>query len=447
MYSNKIQSVLDSQKIKIGEEVVVNKSGNQYEGILMPRSEIGNQNCIVIKLDSGYNIGVEFDSKTTIKKSAHRTPKAEKGEEEFELGKIKKSLIKVEFDPKKPPVSLIATGGTIASRVDYKTGAVRMQMDPKEFLHNTPELVNIVNLKTEVPFTKASEDMDHTDWQELAKLTAKKLNSGDQGVIITHGTDILHYTAAVLSFFLKNLSKPVVIVGAQKSPDRGSSDAFMNLICASYAATSDIGEVGVCMHATIEDTFCLFTPGTKVRKMDTVKRSAFQPVNGRPFAKIYPDGKIEALSEYKKRSEQKVEADTAWEPKVALVKIYPESDPSVLEWYISKGYRGFVLEGTGLGHVPTQSKKSWIPTIKKLVKDGIPVVVTSQTLYGRVNPNVYTNLRILFYEAGAIPGEDMTPETAWVKLSWVLGHTKALEEVRKLMTTNLVGEITERSLL
>jgi glutamyl-tRNA(Gln) amidotransferase subunit D len=321
--------------------------------------------------------------------------------------------------------------------------------DPKEFLHNIPELVNIVNIKhIKKPITKMSEDMDYIDWQEIARQVARDLNSGMQGAIITHGTDTLHFTSAALSFMLRNLHKPVVLVGAQRSSDRGSSDAGMNLICSSIASVGEIAEVGICMHGESADTFCLFNRGTKVRKMDTSRRDAFRPINELPLARVHPTGKIEILNKnHKKRNNKlKVQVDAKFEPKVALLKAYPGSDPSIIDYLVTKGYKGFVIETTGLGHVPTFARKSWIDTIKKHVKDGIPFVTSTQTLYGRINPNVYTNLRILYHEAGAIPGEDMLPETAYVKLGWVLGHTKSLEKVREMMLTNYAGEITTRSL-
>jgi glutamyl-tRNA(Gln) amidotransferase subunit D len=447
MYAKNLQSVLDRKKLKVGDRILVEGGGKRYEGLLMPRIELGDTSSIVLKLDSGYNMGVRFQPGMKIEKSRTSEPKDIKEEEEYELGKTKKSLLDVSFDPKKPPISLIATGGTIASRVDYRTGAVLMQMEPKEFLYNVPELAGIINL-THIanPFNKASEDMDHHDWKEIAEIAAKKLNSGDHGVIITHGTDILHYTAAALSFFLRNVSKPVVLTGAQRSSDRGSSDAGMNLICAARVAVSDIAEVGICMHGEPDDTYCLFLRGTKVRKMHTSRRDAFRPINDLPLAKVWPDGRIDKINpEQKKRSEGKVELDAKFEPNVAIIKAYPGSDPGVIDYYLRKGCKGFVIEGTGLGHVPTFAKKPWISAIKKH-SENIPFVVTSQTLYGRVNPDVYTNLRILFHEAGAIPGEDMLPETAYVKLGWVLGHTKSMEKIGEMMLTNYAGEITKRSL-
>ena len=436
-YSKQVEVLLKQKEINVGDRIEIIRNGKTFQGILMPRIESGDTSKLIIKLDSGYNIGIGLD---------HVKVNKVKSSEETEMGKTKKSLLSLSFDTQKPPVSLIATGGTIASRVDYRTGGVYMQMDPKEFLYNVPELADIANLKILSPFKKASEDMDSADWIEIAKVVAKELNSGASGVIVTHGTDTLHYTAAALSFFLKNLSKPVVLTGAQKSSDRGSSDSFLNLIASARIAVSDMAEVGICMHGSPSDDYCLFIRGTKARKMDAVRRDSFRPINDLPLAKIFADGKIEKLNPAcKKNGKGTVEVDAKFEPKVAMLKAYPGSDPSIIEYYMGKGYKGFVVEGTGLGHVPTFAKNPWISLIKKYSKD-VPFVVTSQAMYGRVNTDVYTNLRILFHDSGAISGQDMTTESAYVKLGWVLGHTKDLEETKKLILTNIAGEITGRTL-
>ena len=449
MYSKRLEAVFKRKHVRVGSRIRVSKAGKAHEGLLMPKSDMGDPGSVVIKLDSGYNIGLKYGKGVTIVKARSKTPGTVKEEEEYELGRVSRSLLKVRFNPKKPPVSLISVGGTIASRVDYQTGGVKGISDPREILHNIPELAGIVNIKhLRSPFTKMSEDMDCRDWQEIARAVARDLNSGMKGAIVTHGTDFLHFTSAALSFMLRNLHKPVVLVGAQRSPDRGSSDTGMNLICASHAAVGEIAEVGICMHGESGDSFCLFNRGTKVRKMHTSRRDAFRPINEMPLAKVFPNGKVEITNrEHRKRDDrEKVELDTKFEPRVALLKAYPGSEPGVIDYLVSKGYRGFVIEAGALGHVPTFARKPWISTIKKHVKDGIPFVTASQTLYGRINPNVYTNLRILYHEAGAIPGEDMLPETAYVKLGWVLGHTKSLEKVKEMMLTNYAGEITKRTL-
>jgi len=441
-YSDKIKKALKG--IKIGDRISISKDDKTYEGLLMPKTELGDENCIVLKLDNGYNIGIRFEGKMEIRKSKKTEPREVKEEIDFENGKEK--IEKIKFDNKKPKISLVMTGGTIISRVDYRTGGVSALERPEELLVNIPELKDFVYIKDiKTPFRKMSEDFDYKDWQRLAQLVAEELNE-NQGVIITHGTDTMHFTSAVLSFMLKNLSKPVVLTGSQRSSDRGSSDAFMNMVCSAHAALSDMAEVGICMHATTDDHYCYFIRGTKARKLHTTRRDAFRSINEMPLAKIYPNGKIDTLNKnYKKRSDEKVIADVKFEPKIALLKSYPGSEPEILEFLAKKGYKGFVIEGTGMGHVPTLAEKSWIPVIKKLIKDGIPVVIASQTIYGRINTTVYSNLRTLYHEAKAIPAEDMLSEVAYVKLGWLLAHYKDIEDIRKMMLTNMAGEITKRS--
>lgn len=430
MYSEEIERALKKEKIGIGNRISVKKKDKKYEGILMPNT--GDQNHIVVKLDNGYNIGVEFPA--VLRKIGQEKPKVFTTKEKE----------KIKTDKSKPLISLITTGGTITSKIDYATGGVTSLMTPEEFMKKNPEIGNIVNVHISEPFTKMSEDMDFDDFAAIAKEVEKELNKGAEGAIVTLGTDILHYISAAVSFMLKT-PKPVVMAASQRSSDRGSTDSYMNLLCASHVALGNIAEVGVCMHATMNDDYCYFIRGTKVRKMHASRRDAFRPINDAPLAKVFPSGHIELMNNlYKKREEGKASADTKYEPRIALQKIYPGSDPEILDYLASKN-KGIVLEATGFGHVPTKTKKSWIPYIKK-VSEKIPVVVSTQTIYGRINPNVYTNLRLLFEGTGAIPAEDMHPETAFVKLGFVLGHTKNPEEVRKIMLTNLSGEISPRDL-
>jgi glutamyl-tRNA(Gln) amidotransferase subunit D len=447
MYSHALQKLLNSADAKIRHTISVKHKGKTYNGVLMPSTEMGDPDTLVIKLSNGYNVGLKFEPSMKISKGKTKESKRLKSEVDQELGKRKK-LEHLKWNEKKPLVSLIATGGTIASRVDYETGAVTGKMTPDEILSVAPELAEHVYIKDiHSPFTKSSEDMDHKDWKEMAKLAAKEINRGE-GVIVTHGTDTLHYTAAALSFMLRNLSKPVVLTGSQRSSDRGSTDAAINLICSSIiAGHGAMAEVGVCMHGAVDDAYCLFIRGTKVRKMDKSRRDTFRPINDIPIAKVWTSGRIEVINDnYRKKSKGEVEADTKYDPNVSIIRIHPDADPEILHHLRGKGYHGFVIEGTGFGHVPTKARKSWIPEIEKTVKDGIPVVITSQALYGRVNQSVYSNARILFQETGAIPAEDMTTETAFVKLGWVLGHTKDIEKVRKDMLTNYAGEISSRTL-
>lgn len=452
MYSPEIESLLVSKKIKVGDRVRVTTKLGTHDGILLPRIEMGDISSLVLKLDNGYNIGIHFDTSDKTDKSM-QIKKLEGG---AKLGVI--PSVSVKSRPGLPDVSFIATGGTIGTHVDYKTGAVFMSRKPEEIIATTPELQDIANIKVvPAPFTAASEDMNHIHWGQLAEIVAKELNKGRRGAIVTHGTDCLHFTSAALSFMLKDLHKPVAVVGAQRSPDRGSFDGIMNLICSGhFAGHSNIGEVAIVMHATTNDDFCFAHRGTKVRKMHASRRDAFRSINELPLAKIWPNGKIEITNNNFRQFDEgkKVSADTAFEPKVAIVKAYPGSDPQIIDWYADEGFRGIVIEATGLGHVPTgesgtnvgqfDPNMSWIPRIKSAIERGIVVVVTSQTLYGRVHPFVYRNLRLL-YNTGTVFGEDMLPETAYVKLGWLLGHEKDFDKVRSMMQTNIAGEITQET--
>jgi len=449
MYSDKVNKLLKKSKVRVGDRVVIAKQGRKTEGLLMPQTESGDADTLVIKLDNGYNIGIKAEKGISVKKTRSREPDAIEQEEEFEMGRIKKSLLKLEFNAKKPAISMISTGGTITSRLDYKTGGVTSLSKPAEILHNMPELEKIVNIKSILtPFTIMSESMDHEHWQKLAKECAKELNKKEiKGLIVTHGTDTLHFTAAALSFFLRGLHKPIVITGSQRSSDRGSSDAGMNLVCSSLATLSDIAEVGICMHGRIDDDYCIFSRGSKVRKMDTQRRDAFRPINEYPLAKIWPDGKLQIKNRrYTKRDDNgKVRLDAKFEPKIAMLQAYPGSEPGLLEHLIKKGYKGFVIQATGLGQVPSKTQ-SWLPVMKRAIDSGMPVFLAPQTIYGRLNNNVYSEGRAVL-KTGAVPLGDMLPETAYVKLGWALGHTRDPDKVREMMLTNYAGEITKRTLV
>lgn len=436
MYSGTLAKVLEEKKISVGDTIRVQTKKQTVEGELMPKTEVGADNTLIIKLKGGYNIGIAYDEKTTIQKVAER-----KKPTEFPFAKPKENA-------KLPKVTILWTGGTIGSKLEYTTGGVSMTVKPEELFYYIPELAEIADISIVYVTGLASEDLTYVEWQRMAEETAKALNGGAHGVVITHGTDTMHYSSAVLSFMLKNLNAPVVFTGAQRSGDRGSSDAFLNLICAvQLAAKSDIAEVGICMHATSSDDKQFFIRGTKARKMHTSRRDAFRPVNDKPIAYVTAAGEITYNNEYKKVSKQpsRVEVAKSFEPKVALVKVHPNSEPDIINYYISKGYRGIIIEGTGLGHVPTSTEhpgRSWIGVVKHATESGVVVGVTSQCLYGRVNSNVYKNLRLLS-KAGAVNCEDMLPEVALVKLGWLLGNG-TIDKAKEMLGKNMTGEIKER---
>ena len=421
-------------KAKPGDKISIKTASEKIEGVLI---ESYDKESILVKLDSGYNIGIKKEEVESIKVAG----KAEKHEEKIEAGENKKV----------PHIGLIITGGTISSRLDYATGGVKWLMNPSELLNFAPKMFDVARIsRIEKPFMLASENMSAREWKILAEKTAELLNKPEnKGVIITHGTDTLHYTASALSFMLKNASKPVVLTYAQRSTDRGSSDTALNLVCSAHAALSDIAEVMLVGHGSINDEFCLAIRGTKVRKMHTSRRDTFRPINDLPIAKIYENGKIELLNEnFSKRNEsKKVSCDAVFEDKTALIKYYPNANPDILEFLMKKGYRGVVIEATGLGHVATaEARFDWLPTIKKCIENGMIVCFAAQTIYGRLDPYVYSPGRELL-KAGVIFLEDMLPEAAYVKLGWVLGHKNLAnnkERIKEMMLKNISGEFNSR---
>jgi glutamyl-tRNA(Gln) amidotransferase subunit D len=417
-----IEEKLKAINAETGDIIRVARNNEQHEGVLMPLHEFSDDDIITIKLKTGYNIGIAVDKKTeiTLIQKQHT---------------IEKSIKQIPFDQEKPTISIIGTGGTIACYVDYRTGAVHPASSAEELAFSVPEIFNLCNVKSQVAYQMLSENIEVSHWQTLAESIAKELNSGAAGVVIPHGTDTLGYTSAALSFLLKNLSGPVVLVGAQRSSDRPSSDAAQNLIAAAtVAATSDIGEVVVVMHGEISDTVSTIHRGTKVRKFHTSRRDAFQTVNDIPLGKV-ENNSITLQAPYRKKTKGPVTTDTLIEEDVAILYFYPGMKPQEIP-----KKKGIVLAGTGLGHVSTKL----LSRIRTLIKDGSVIVMTSQCLFGRTNMRVYSSGRDLI-KTGVLSGEDMLPETAYVKLMWVLAHAKTKQEVESLMMTNIAGEIAERT--
>ena len=429
-YKGRALKALEDAKAEIGDLVRVAKDETIYEGILIPRSEIGDDKHIVIKIKSGYNIGIEVAPTTGIEKLGARA---------------KPSFVSPpppEKKPDLPRVTIISTGGTIASRVDYRTGAVRPAISASDLYSIVPELSDIAQIETEILFSAFSEDLTPRHWAKTAETIAKHIANGAQGIVVTHGTDTMGYTAAALSFALQDLPVPVLLVGAQRSEDRPSSDAATNLIGAVLAASkAPFAEVAVAMHETSSDEAIILHRGTKVRKLHTSRRDAFKTVNAKAIGKIM-NGEITLLTDvYRPRDpDRKLVVRPDFEEKTALIKFYPGMNPNLIDWHIQEGYKGLILEGTGLGHV----RQECFDSIKKAIENGVIVAMTSQCIWGRVNMNVYTNGRDLIV-MGVIPLEDMLAETALVKLMWTLGQTKDIEEAKRLLTTNIANEVSPRT--
>jgi glutamyl-tRNA(Gln) amidotransferase subunit D len=429
-YRGRALEVIRKAHINIGDVIRITKEGEAYEGILIPRSEYGDEKHVVVKLKNGYNIGIAITPDTRIEKIGEGTKPTFAAPP---LPEQKSAL---------PKVVIISTGGTIASRVDYRTGGVRPALSASDLYSVVPELADVARIETQILFSLFSENIAQHQWTEIAHAVAKLMSEGVDGVVIAHGTDTMGYTAAALSFALQNLPVPVIIVGSQRSADRPSSDAATNLLGAVLAAAkAPFAEVAVAMHETPSDNCIAIHKGTKVRKCHTSRRDAFKSVNATPIARIEGQKIVMLTRDCQKRDpSKKLVLRPQFEEKVALVKFHPGMNPAIIQFYTEKNYKGIIFEGTGLGHISRYCHEA----VKKGVDQGIIFAMASQCIWGRVNMNVYDSGRDL-QALGVIPLEDMLPETALVKLMWVLGQTRDVEEAKKLLKTNIAGELAPRT--
>jgi glutamyl-tRNA(Gln) amidotransferase subunit D len=430
-YKGEALRLLKAVDCNVGDIIRVTSKGKTYEGILIPRSELGSGTAIIVKMKSGYNIGIEAIANVKVEKIGKGTKPT------FATPPLPKQ------NPALPHVVIMSTGGTIASRVDYRTGAVRAAMSASDLSGVVPELSDIAKVDTEIVFSLYSENIRQQEWTELAKTVAQRIEQGVDGVVIAHGTDTMAYTSAALSFALQNLPVPVILVGAQRSSDRPSSDAATNLIGAVKAAgEAPFAEVGLAMHETVSDTATVVHRGTKVRKCHTSRRDTFKSINGFPIAKVVDQKVTMQTDQYQRRDpKKKLVLKPNFSEKVALVKFYPGLDPAIIDFYVDSGMKGILLEGSGLGHV----SKYCFDAIKRAISKGVVVALASQCVWGRVNMNVYDTGRDLL-SFGVVPLDDMFPETALVKLMWVLGQTSDAKEAIKLLKTNVAGEFAPRTL-
>lgn len=428
-YKGKAKKILENNEIAVWDILQIESTQGGFEGVLLPRSEYAHSNFIEIKLENNYNVGIDISNIKNIKKIGNKKATYKIPERKFPRNN------------KLPNITLLGTGGTVASRLDYTTGAVIPSFTPGELFSSVPELAEICNLETEIVFEILSENMKPEYWQQLAVKIEKAANSGKDGIIIGHGTDTMGFTSAALSFMLKDLSIPVVLVGSQRSSDRPSSDAALNLINAAIVASSDIAEVVVTMLGSTEHEYGLIHRGTRVRKMHSSVRHTFRTIDDIPLGMV-KNRKIKTFTnDYIKRSKSETTALTNFEKKVALVYTYPGMNKEILEFYIDEGYKGIVIAGTGLGHINTELYDS----IKRAIKQGVIVIMTVQTLHGFTGMNVYSTGRELL-DLGVLPGRNLLPETAYVKLGWVLGQESNPVDAKKLFLKNVASEFIDREI-
>lgn len=406
-----------------GDRVRVETAAAAYEGLLMPSSTTDH---LVVKGDDGYNVGID--------RTRADVEVLESGEADVDASPPADDTA-VAFDDELPEIALISTGGTIASTVDYRTGAVSARFDAEDILRAVPELAGRANYRGRVVANVLSENMSPAVWQDLAKAVHEELERGVDGVVVMHGTDTMQHTAAALSFML-DTPVPIILTGSQRSADRPSSDNVMNAVCAVEAAKSDLSGVYVCMHATESDDRCALHRGTRVRKNHTSRREAFETVGGLPAGTVdFEDGSVSLRGDHPVRGEKEPRLQAALETDVELISHTPGRDPSIYDWL--DGRAGVVIAGTGLGHVHTDH----IDRVGELIDDDTAVAMTSQCLEGRVCDRVYDTGRDLL-DAGVIEAGDTLPETALVKLMWALANS---DDVTATMREPIAGELTRRS--
>ncbi len=411
------------------------RDGVVLEGYLLPRPETSHPDIVILKLPNGYNVGVNVNriESFEVLEEPKRPPSS------IPLGEFVRGESR-----DLPRVRLVATGGTIMSRVDYVTGAVYPSFSLEDLYQLYPEVRDIADLELLNLMAMFSEDFTPETWSKIAEAAYRAFLDGATGVVVLHGTDTMHYTSAAMAFALRNTPGPVVLVGSQRSSDRPSSDAFENLLSAIVTCIkAPFAESVVVMHYTTNDGIIAVHRGTKVRKMHTSRRDAFVSINAEPIAFVYPQSlelKLNTSTYIPRKRVEEMMLENKFDDKVALVKFYPGMSPEILHFLIDKGYHGIVIEGTGFGHV----RKELLDPIRRAVEMNIPVVIASQTIFGRINLNVYRR-GVELLKTGVIPAEDMHPETAFVKLCWVLARTRDLKEVRELMLTPIAFEISPRS--
>jgi len=428
-YKGRALEVMMKFNARVWAKVKVDTTRGVFEGTILPRAENTDDKHLVLKFFTGYNIGIDIDTITDVEELGYKKAVYKIPEKEFPYTKGK------------PNVKLLGTGGTIASRLDYRTGAVIPAFSPGELYGAVPELADICNLTTEKLFAVFSENMGPDQYKALAIAIGKEIENGIDGIIIGHGTDTMHYTSAALNFMVQNSPIPIVLVGSQRSSDRPSSDAALNLMHAATAAGhGDIAEVMVCMFGPTSDEYGFLHRGTRVRKMHSSYRSTFRTIGDVPLATVTRKGVVPIKTDYNhRRKDRNVTIMPYYEERVAMIYYYTNMHPDMIDSLVDNGYKGIIIIGTGLGHV----NKPLYPAIVRAVAKGVAIYMTVQTIWGYVHMFVYDTGRDLMAK-GVVPAENMLPETAFIKLSWALGQTNDLEKVKQIMLTPINGEITPR---
>ena len=422
-YEGNSLKFLKINQLAVGDSVKI-LADITYSGIIMPRYEHSDDKHIALKLKSGYNIGLEITKIQQVEKNP-------------QLEKIIKKNEEVGKNEELPNILLLSTGGTIASKIDYRTGAVTPILTAEELNSSVPELAKIANMDTKVLFSEYSENIIPEHWLRIAEAIKEYSKSNYSGIIIAHGTDTMHYTSSYLSFALTGFPIPIVLVGSQRSSDRASSDAALNLIGATKFLTKcKINGIYIVMHQDENDETIACHIGTRVRKNHTSKRGAFQTVGNDP-AFLIQDDEIHRNIKTDFFTSKEFKPKIKLSEKVALVKYHPGYNPSLLKNIIDSGYKAIIFEGTGLGHIG----RNMYSVVKMAHEKGIFMGMTSQCIDGRIRMTVYDSGRDLL-NLGIIPLENMIPEVALVKAMWTVGSTENLDEIREIMLSKIASEFS-----
>lgn len=416
--------------VDIWSEVQLRTDAGEFVGLIVPRRNDVDDGHIVLKLDGGYRVGLHASriAGTTV------------------VGRCEPE--DAPAPPPSPPrsdlprVRLLGTGGTIATRLEERTGTAMPAMTPADLCRSVPELTAICNLEGERLYSLYSENMGPAEWIGIANACARAIDDGVDGIVIAHGTDTMHHTAAALSFMLQKPPVPIVMVGSQRSSDRPSSDAALNLIyAAKTAAESDIAEVMVCMFGPTSDEYGLLHRGTRVRKMHASYRSTFRTIGDRSLGMVDTHGARPMREDYHRRDPSRAgyRVEAVFDDRVAIVYYYPGMKCDVIDALIEHGYRGIVIAGTGLGHV----NHGVFPALARARDAGVAMYMTVQTLWGYTQMYVYPTGREIM-SLGVVPAANMLTDVAYVKLGWALARHADPADVRRTMLTPLAGEITDR---
>ncbi len=327
----------------------------------------------------------------------------------------------------KPRILILTTGGTI-TMLRNEDGTLSLCRDAGSLLGCVPELSQIADIDLLALASIDSSNLQPGLWRAVATAIYERMNQYD-GFVVTHGTDTIAYTSAALAFMIQELPKPIVVTGAQVPLGEIGNDGYVNLINAVRVATSDLAEVAVVFGSQI-------IYGTRAKKTSVFDLQAIVSVNEQSMGDIGLFIKFNATP--MGRNRRKPLLQPSLNENVARIAVYPGFKPDVLE-HLVETHDGIVLEGYGAGHIPTEAN-SLMPAIKAATAGNVPVVVCTQCIVGSTQMETYQVGREALL-AGAIPALDMTPETALVKLMWVLGQTRDMVTIHSKMQKPFAREI------